>query len=88
MSRSKLKEATVSMFVGHSGHFTAKAALEAAGITVADGVKLEIDRKLVCEENEDFEIDVTEELGEEYVNYTRTGDRDALVDVWIYLHYE
>lgn len=88
MSRTRLKEATVSMFVGQQGHFTAKAALEAAGITVPAGVTLEIDRKLVCEENEDFDIDVTEEVGEEYVNYTRTGDRDALIDVWIYLHYE
>lgn len=88
MSRTRLKEATVSMFVGHSGHFTAKGALEAAGITVPDGVSLEIDRKLVCEENEDFDLNVTEEQGEEHVNYTRTGDQDALLDVWIYLHYE
>jgi len=88
MSCTRLKEATVSMFVGHSGHFTARGALEAAGIQVGPEVKLEIDRKLVYEENEDFDIDVTEEVGEEYVNYTRVGDQDALLDVWIYLHYE
>lgn len=88
MPRSRLKEATVSMLAGQQGHFTAKAALEAAGITVAEGVRLEIDRKLVYEENEDFDIDVTEEVGEEYVNYTRIGDQAAFLDVWIYLHYE
>jgi hypothetical protein len=76
------------MTVGQTGHFTAKHALEAAGITVGDNVKLEIDRKLVYEENEGFDIDVTEEVGEEYVNYTRVGGQEETIDVWIYLHYE
>lgn len=57
---SVINSVQVSVDVGYEGHTTAEGALSKVGIDYSN-YELEVDSKLICEENEAFEIDIRED---------------------------
>jgi hypothetical protein len=88
MARSFPTEICVSLaFDGTSGKITAERALNQAGVVLEEGAKFEIDRKRLCEHNDEYEAKVEMEFGNEVVYWNRTGVAGAKLGIIIYIHY-
>lgn len=87
MKRYYPTEITLSLGLADSGTFTAAQALNWANVTIDDGAEYEIDRKRLCEDNDDFDAHVEMVGKDEVVHFTRIGGGEEKLGVIIRIHY-
>lgn len=85
---SRVTQITVAVSLGQKGHISPERVLNQAGVIAPEGIKgFEVDRKRLCEDNEDFDAHVENTVAGESIVYERTGPEDAQLSVIIYYHY-
>lgn len=77
----KVTSMTIKFPVGHEGSIDVKAHLVATGHFPED-VEIEIDEKLVCEENEFADVEVEGTT----INYKAQAAHNQMLEVTIYIH--
>jgi hypothetical protein len=77
----KVTSMTIKFPVGHEGQIDVKAHLVATGHFHED-VEIEIDDKLVCEENDFADVEVEGTT----INYKARAPHNQMLEVTIYIH--